>query len=123
MIMRRIEVLLFCMMLAVVTYSQSNNSQSREVYAFVIVIKSIDKTTATIDFGDGTPRMVIADETGKKRKFETLFEPVNELIKNGWEIGSFSSMVSSVNTITHWVMKRKVNGESEVKEGMKLIKE
>jgi len=72
MIMRRIEVLLFCMMLAVVTYSQSNNSQSREVYAFVIVIKSTDKTTATIDYGDGTPRMVIADETGKKRKFETL---------------------------------------------------
>lgn len=32
MIMRRIEVLLFCMMLAVVTYSQSNNSQSREVF-------------------------------------------------------------------------------------------
>ena len=78
-------------MLAVVTYGQSNDNQSKDVYAFVIVVKSTDKTTATIDFGDGTPKMAFADEGGKKRKFETPFEPINLLIKNGWEIIRFYS--------------------------------
>lgn len=89
--MKRIAVLLFAVMLAVVTYGQSNDNQSKDVYAFVIVVKSTDKTTATIDFGDGTPKMAFADERGKKRKFETPFEPINLLIKNGWEIVRFYS--------------------------------
>lgn len=121
--MKRIAVLLLCVMLAVVTYGQSNDDQSKDVYAFVIVIKSTDKTTATIDFGDGTPKMAFADEKGKKRKFETPFEPINLLVKNGWEIDKFSSTVIGVNMITHWVMKKKVNKESDVKEGMKLKEE
>ena len=121
--MKRVTVLLLGVLLAVISYAQSNISQSREVYALIIVVKSTDKTTATIDFGDGTPRMTFADEKGKKRKFETIFEPINLLIKNGWEIEKFSSMVISVNTITHWVMKKKVNEESDVKENMKLIED
>ena len=114
---------MFGIMLVVVSYAQSNISQSKEVYAFVMVVKSTDKTTAKIDFGDGSPLMAFADEKGKKRKFETTFEPINLLIKNGWEIEKFSSMFSSINLITHWVMKKKVNEESEAKEGMKLVKE
>ena len=110
-------------MLSVVTYGQSNDAQRREVYAFVMVVKSTDKTTAKIDFGDGSQLMAFADEKGKKRKFETTFEPINFLIKNGWKIENFSSMVSSVNTITHWIVKKKVNEEFEVKEGLKLIDE
>ena len=121
--MKRFAVLLLIFMLAVVTYGQSNDNRNKDVYAFVIVVKSTDKTTATIDFGDGTPKMAFADERGKKRKYETPFEPINLLIKNGWEIDKFSSMVSSVNLITHWVMKKKVNEETEVKEGTKIIED
>ena len=110
-------------MFAIASYAQTNISQSREVYAFVMVIKSTDKTTAKIDWGDGSPLMAFADEKGKKRKFETSFEPINLLIKNGWEIEQFSSMFSGINLITHWIMKKKVNEESEVKEGMKLIED
>lgn len=120
--MKRIAVLLLSVMLAV-TYAQCEEAQSKEVYAFVMVVKSTDKTTAKIDFGDGSPLMVFADENEKKRKFETTFEPINLLTKNGWEIDKFSSMFSNINLITHWVMKKKVNEESEIKEGMKLIKE
>lgn len=118
--MKRITVLLLAVLLAVVSYAQSNNSQSREAYAFVWVIKSTDNITAKIDFGDGSPLMVFADERGKKRKFETSLEPINLLIQNGWEIEHFNSMFSGINLITHWIMKKKVNEESEVKEGMKL---
>lgn len=121
--MKRITVLLLGVMFAAVTYAQGNISQSREVYAFVMVVESTTKTWAKIDFGDGSPRMAFADEKGKTRKFETIFEPINLLIKNGWEIEKFSSMFSSINLITHWVMKKKVNEESEVKVGMKLIEE
>lgn len=120
-IMKRIAVFLLSVMLAVVTYGQSDRNQNKEVYAFVIVVKSTDKTTATIDFGDGTPKMAFADDKGKKRKFETTFEPINLLIKKGWEIDKFSSNVSSVNLITHWVMKKIVNEDSEVKDGLILI--
>jgi hypothetical protein len=121
--MKKITVLLLGIMLAIVSYAQSNISQNREVYAFVMVIKSTDKTTAKIDFGDGSPLMAFADEKGKKRKFETTFEPINLLIKNGWEIEKFSSLFSNINLITHWVMKKKVNEESEVKECMILIED
>lgn len=122
-IMKRISVLLFSIMFAVVTYGQSNDDQSKDVYAFVIVGKSTDKTTATIDFGDGTPKMAFADEKGKKRKFEPPFEPINMLIKEGWEIDQFSYTISGVNTISAYVMKKKVIGELEVKEGMLLVEE
>ena len=67
--------------------------------------------------------MAFADEKGGKRKFETVFEPVNTLIKDGWEINQFSHMILGTNTVTTYIMKKKVNEESEIKEGMKLIKE
>lgn len=122
--MKRIAVLLLSVTLAVVTYGQSNNSQSREVFALVRVIYTTTKITAVVDFGDGTPVMAFADEKGGKRKYETIFEPVNTLIKKGWEIDQFSHIImSGVNTITTYIIKKKVNDESEVKEGMKLIKE
>ena len=121
--MKRITVLLLCVMLAVVTYGQSNNSQSREVFALVRVIYTTTKITAVIDFGDGTPVMAFADEKGGKRKYATVFEPVNTLIKDGWEIDQFSHIISGVNTISTYIMKKKVNEESEVKQGLKLIKE
>lgn len=123
-IMKRIAILLLSVVLAVVTHGQSNNSQSREVYALVRVVYTTTKITAVIDFGDGTPVMAFADEKGGKRKYETIFEPVNSLIKKGWEIDQFSHIImSGVNTITTYIIKKKVNDESEVKEGMKLIKE
>ena len=122
--MKRIAVLLLSVMLAVVTYGQSENSQSQEVYALVRVVYTTTKITAVIDFGDGTPVMAFADEKGGKRKYETIFEPVNSLIKKGWEIDQFSHIImSGVNTITTYIIKKKVNDESEVKEGMKLIKD
>lgn len=109
-------------MFAVVTYGQSNDDQSKEVYAFVVVVKSTDKTTATIDFGDGTPKMAFADDKGKKRKFETPFEPINMLIKEGWEIDQFSYIISG-NAISSYIMKKKVIEESEAKEGMILVED
>ena len=121
--MKRIAVLLLSVMLALVTYGQSNNSQSCEVYALVRVMYTTTKITAVNDFGDGTPVMAFADEKGGKRKYETVFEPVNTLIKEGWEIDKFSYIISGVNTISTYIMKKKVNEESDVKEGMKLIKD
>lgn len=120
--MKRIAVLLLSIMFAVVTYGQSNDDQSKDVYAFVVVVKSTDKTTATIDFGDGTPKMAFADDKGKKRKFETPFEPINMLIKGGWEIDQFSYIISG-NAIASYIMKKKVIEESEAKEGMILVED
>lgn len=111
------------MLLTVLSYGQSNGDDNKEVYALVMVTGRTGDITATIDFGDGTPKKYFADEKEKKRKFESIFEPINLLIKNGWEIEKFSSMVSSINYITHWIMKKKVNEESEVHNGLKLIKE
>lgn len=75
--MKRFAVLLLIFMLAVVTYGQNNDNRNKDVYAFVIVVKSTDKTTATIDFGDGTPKMAFADERGKK---ENMKLPLSRLI-------------------------------------------
>lgn len=121
--MKRITVLLLSVMLAVVTYGQNNGEKNKEVFALVKVFTKTGETTATIDFGDGTPRLVFADDRDKKRKFNSNFEPINILIKNGWEIDKFSSLLNNFFTTTLWVMKKKVNEESEAKEGMKLIKE
>lgn len=123
--MKRIIVLILSVMLAMVTFGQNdypinNSDKTKEVYAFVVVIKSTDKTTANIDFGDGSPIMVFADDEGGKRKFATPFEPINQLIEKGWKIDKFSSIISGVNLITHWIMKKKINLESEVREGLKL---
>lgn len=117
--MKRIALLLLYVMLAVVTYGQSSYDQSKEVFALLKVFVGIE-STATIDFGDGTPRMVFVDDKGKTRKFRTNFEPVNLLIKNGWSIEQLSSYIAYQNTITLWVMKKKVNRDSEIKEGMKI---
>lgn len=51
-----------------------------------MVVKSSDKTTAKIYYGDGTPLMVFSDEKGKKRNFESLFEPINLLVKMDWRL-------------------------------------
>lgn len=67
--MKRITVLLLSMMLAVFTYGQNDNSQSREVYALVKVINKTGKTTATVDLGEGESRLVFADEKDKIRNF------------------------------------------------------
>ena len=47
--MKRIAVLLLCVMLVVVTYGQSNGDQNKEVYALVRVIYTTTKITAVID--------------------------------------------------------------------------
>ena len=121
--MKRIIVLLLSVLLTVVSYGQNNVDQSREVYVLVKVFDKTGKTTATIDFGEGEPRLAFADEKDKIRNFASNFEPINLLLKNGWEIEKFSSVLNNYFTTTLWVMKKKVNDDSEVKEGMKLIKE
>lgn len=113
--MKRITTLFLCIVLAVVTYGQSN-----EVHALVKVYTKFD-TTAAIDFGDGGPRMAFADEKGKTRKFKTSFEPINLLLKERWEIEQFSIMMNGSTTITSWVIKKKIDNESEIKRGMTLI--
>lgn len=81
-------------MLAIVTYGQNNGDNSngnhrKDVYALVKVFDRTGKTTATIDFGDGEPRLVFADDNDKIRNFASNFEPINLLIKKGWEIEKF----------------------------------
>lgn len=126
--MKRITVLLLCVMLALITYGQSGKAetkdiQPKDVYALVEVFDNGNKITASIDFGDGTPIMTFANEKEKMRVFESGFEPINLFIKNGWMIEKFSTLLRGAYTITFWVMTKKVNDASEVKEGMKLIKE
>ena len=118
--MRRIEILLFCLMLAVASYAQSNDVQSREVYALVTVYTSTTRVEAKIDFGDGSKERFFADEKGSRRKFKSFFEPINMLIKEGWEIEHYTLFVAGS---CQAVMKKKVNEESEVKDGMKLKEE
>ena len=115
--MKRIAVLLLCIMLAVVTYGQSNDT-GKDVFVLVKVFSKTGNTTASIDFGDGTPVMVFGNEKGKARVFESNFEPINLLIKDGWEIDKFSSLLNNFFTTTIWVMKKKTSPESDLKEGM-----
>ena len=119
--MKRITVLLLCVMMAVVTYGQSKEaeSQCKEAYILVTVYSSTTKVEAKIDFGDGTKELYLADENGNKKKLVTFFEPINILIKNGWKIEHYTSLMTGV---CQAVMKKKVNEESEIKEGMKLTK-
>lgn len=123
--MKRTGLLFLCMMLSVVIYGQSNE-QSKDVFVLVKVFSKIGNNTASIDFGDGTPVMVFGNEKGKARVFESNFEPINLLIKDGWEIDKFSSLLNNFFTTTIWVMKKKVAPDINVKEGMtaqmKLIK-
>lgn len=114
-------VLLLCTMLAVITYGQSDNDQSKEVYALVTVYSaSTNRAEAKIDFGDGAKAMFFADENGGRRKFVSFFEPINMLIKDGWKIEHYTPFIAGS---CQAVMKKKVNEESDVKEGMKLIKD
>lgn len=119
--MKRIGVLLLCIMLAVVTYGQSKETESlcKEAYILVTVYTSTTRVEAKIDFGDGTKEMYFADEKGNKKKFASFFEPINLLIKDGWEIEHYTLFVAGS---CQAVMKKKVNEESEIKEGMKLTK-
>ena len=104
--MKRIAVLLLSIMLAVVTYGQSNDDQSIEVYALVTVYSaSTNKVEAKIDFGDGTKAMFFADEKGSRRKFISFFEPINMLIKDGWEIEHYTVFIAGT---CQAVMKKKV---------------
>ena len=66
--------------------------------------------------------MVFADEKEKARVFESNFEPINLLIRHGWEIENSSSLLYDFLTTTLWVMKKKITEVSEIKEGMKLIR-
>lgn len=115
--MKRIAVLLLCIMLAVVTYGQSNDT-GKDVFVLVKVFSKTGNTTASVDFGDGTPVMVFGNEKGKAKVFESNFEPINLLIKDGWEIDKFSSLLNNFFTTTIWVMKKKTSSESDLKEGM-----
>lgn len=119
--MKRITVLLLCTMLAVVTYGQSDDDQSKEVYALVTVYSaSTNKAEAKIDFGDGTKAMFFADDNGSRRKFVSFFEPINMLIKDGWRIEHYTPFIAGTCQV---IIKKKVKEESQVKEGMKLKEE
>lgn len=125
--MKRIAVLLLGIMLAIASYGQnediqSNDVQSKDIFVLVKVFSKTGNTTASIDFGDGSPVMVFADEKEKARVFESNFEPINLLIRHGWEIEKFSSLLNDFFTTTLWVMKKKIKEVSEIKEGMKLIR-
>ena len=112
--MKRIAVLLLCIMLAVVTYGQSNDT-GKDVFVLVKVFSKTGNTTASVDFGDGTPVMVFGNEKGKARVFESNFEPINLLIKDGWEIDKFSSLLNNFFTTTIWVMKKKYQEISRIR--------
>lgn len=116
-IMKRIDVLLFCMMLATLTYGQSNDVQSKEVYALVTVYTSTTRVEAKIDFGDGTKERFFADDKGSRRKFASFFEPINMLIKDGWVIEHYTVFYAGS---CQAIMKKKVKEESEIKKGMEL---
>lgn len=118
--MKRIAVLLLSVMLVVVTYGHSNDDHSWEVYALVTVYTSTTRVEAKIDFGDGTKERFFADEKGSRRKFTSFFEPINMLIKDGWKIEHYTLFVAGS---CQAVMKKKVNEETDVKEGMKLKEE
>lgn len=119
--MKRIAVLLLSVMLAVVTYAQSDDDQSREVYALVTVYSaSTNKAEAKIDFGDGTKAMFFADDNGSRRRFVSFFEPINMLIKDGWRIEHYTPFIAGTCQV---IINKKVKEESDVKAGMKLIKE
>lgn len=109
--MKRTGLLFLFMMLSVVIYGQSNE-QSKDVFVLVKVFSKIGNNTASIDFGDGTPVMVFGNEKGKARVFESNFEPINLLIKDGWEIDKFSSLLNNFFTTTIWVMKKKLRPTS-----------
>lgn len=115
--MKRIIVCLLSIMLTVVSYGQSNE-QSKDAFVLVKVFSKTGSTTATIDFGDGTPQKVFGNEKGKARVFKSNFEPINILIKDGWEIDKFSSLLNNFFTTTLWVMKKQITLETELKEEM-----
>lgn len=117
--MKRIEILLFCMMLAVLAYGQSDDVQSKEVYALVTVYTSTTRVEAKIDFGDGTKEKFFADEKGHRRKFASFFEPISMLIKDGWKIEHYTVFVAGS---CQAVMKKKVKDESEIKKGIELTR-
>ena len=119
--MKRITVLFLCFVLAVATYGQ----QKKEVYVLLNVSATIYKTAATVDFGDGTPYAKFANEKGKARDFTTAFEPVQEMIKNGWKAEQFTTrfVQSAGMTIITWLMKKEVNDDLEIKEGLVFTKD
>ena len=118
--MKRIAVFLLCVMLTVVTYGQNETGQGKEVYALVTVWATTSRVEAQIDFGDGNKALFFADEKGHRRKFASFFEPINMLIKNGWKIEQYTLYITNS---CQAIMKKKVNEDSEVKEGMKLKEE
>lgn len=121
MIMKRITVLFLSLVFAIATYGQ----QKKEVYVIVNVIMT-NKATASVDFGDGTPYAKFANEKGKARDFTTAFEPVQEMIKNGWRIEQFTrSLQSGVVTASlyTWLMKKEVNNDNEIREGLIFTKD
>lgn len=115
--MKRIEILLFYMMLAVLAYGQSDDVQSKEVYALVTVYTSTTRVEAKIDFGDGTKERFFADDKGSRRKFASFFEPINMLIKDGWVIEHYTVFYAGS---CQAIMKKKVKEEFEAKEGMRF---
>lgn len=122
--MKRIAVLLLSMILAIVAYGQSNepntaNSPNKEVYALVTVYAAGSRVEAKIDFGDGTKNMFFANEKGNRRNFASFFEPINNLIKDGWEIEHYTLFIAAS---CQAIMKKKVNDVSEAKVGM-ILKE
>lgn len=111
-------ILLFCVMFSVVAFCQS-----KEVYALIRIVNVAEGIVASFDIGDGEKRMEFATEKGKTRKFKSDFEPMNILLMNGWEIVKFScTTLTYTNTNTIWVMKKKVNDDSEIKKGLILKK-
>ena len=111
-------IFLFCVMFSVVAFCQS-----KEVYALIRIVDAAEGIMATFDIGDGTERMEFATEKGKTRKFVSDFEPINILLVNGWEIVKFSCpTLTYTKTSTIWVMKKKVNDDSEIKKGLILKK-
>ena len=123
--MKRIEVLLFCMMLAVLAYGQSNEVQREESYEFFIdvALKHGKEYTAAVAFNNDDKEW-ICDENGNKMKFKNKSNVINLFTKLGWTFVQINTFVvgAGVNTVVsdYMLLKKSVKSEAEARQGINL---
>lgn len=77
----------------------------------------IGKVKIQLDLGEasiGETFEAIYDNDGKKMKFNTPMSAVNYMAKRGWKL----EMTTSVQSVVHYIMVKRVSKDSEIREGL-----
>ena len=120
-------VLTFLLVLSSLSvFSQNKIGEKHVVYIELLGKTSMFSTKVKVSVDLGQPlseTYKLRDEDGKPLKFNTMVGVLNYMTSKGWEFVNAYPITIGNQNVYHFILKKYVANDEEIKEGLKLEKD